>query len=189
MAKPDPENPPPAPPAAVSPVEDMAAKTRPCHPVAPSDPAPGAKRGSLLGGVMRHLTQVGQGLASVALGKWLQEPEATPEPGEPTDPDSPADTSSERRANILHHVTEKLRGAADGYVAAKLDEMEARVDAKLDHIEQRIDQKIVELHKHLAAMRDRELRHRLRLLKITLMFTVLVALLSLGYKLFCKYWA
>jgi hypothetical protein len=31
-------------------------------------------------------------------------------------------------------------------------------------------------------MRDRELRHRLRMLRITLIFTVLVALLSLGYK-------
>ena len=81
-----------------------------------------------------------------------------------------------------------MRGAADAYLAAKLDEIEARVDDKLDHIEARIDRKIVELHQQLVELRDREVRHRLRLLKITLIFTVLVALLSLGYKCASKYW-
>ena len=89
---------------------------------------------------------------------------------------------------MLHAVAEQLRGAADSYLAAKLDEIEARVDEKLDHVEQRIDRKIVELHEQLAEMRDRELRHRLRLLKITLIFTVLVAIISLVYKWVELHW-
>ena len=70
----------------------------------------------------------------------------------------------------------------------KKGEIEARVDAKLDAIEGRIDRKIVELHRQLAEMRDRELRHRLRVLKITLIFTALVALLSLVYKWVSVHW-
>lgn len=88
---------------------------------------------------------------------------------------------------MLHAAAERLRGAADSYIAAKLDEIEALVDAKFDRVEARIDAKVVELHRQLCELRDRELRHRLRLLKITLIFTVLVAILSLGYKCVVKY--
>ena len=62
------------------------------------------------------------------------------------------------------------------------------MDAKLDHIEWWINDKIVQLHRQLVEIRDRKLRHRLRLLKITLIFTVLVALLSLGYKWVVSKW-
>ena len=48
--------------------------------------------------------------------------------------------------------------------------------------------KIVELHEQLVEMRDRELRHRLRLLKVTLIFTALVAVLSLVYKWVSQFW-
>lgn len=93
---------------------------------------------------------------------------------------------AERRLGILHGVTVRLRGAADEYIAAKLDEIEARVDVKLDEVEKRIDEKIVELHEQVRKLRDEELRHRLRILKITLIFTVLVAAFSLGYKLLVR---
>ncbi|MCG3127880.1 MAG: hypothetical protein CHACPFDD_02753 [Phycisphaerae bacterium] len=96
--------------------------------------------------------------------------------------------AAEKRAGMLGAVAEKLRGAADTYVAAKLDEIEARVDVKLDEIEGRLDRKLLEIHEQLGDLRDREIRHRLRLLKITLAFTVLVALLSLGYKLLVRLW-
>jgi len=124
---------------------------------------------------------------SVALGKLIELP---PEPDETQTTPGPSAETNEKaswRVSMLHGATERLRGAADSYIAAKLDEIEARVDAKLDRVETRIDAKIVELHKQLREMRDRELRHRLRLLKITLIFTVLVALLSLGYKWLAKY--
>ena len=99
-----------------------------------------------------------------------------------------AEDKRDWKIKMLHAATDKLRGAADIYIAAKLDEIEVRVDAKLDHIEKRIDAKIVELHRQLRIMRDRELRHRLRILKITLIFTVLVACLSLLYKWVGKIW-
>lgn len=92
------------------------------------------------------------------------------------------------RLNVLHSIAERLRGAADGFVTAKLDEIEARVDAKLDDIERRIEGKLRALHEHLQDIRDREVRHRLRLLKITLIFTALVAVLSLGYKCVDRFW-
>ncbi len=144
-----------------------------------------AGRRSLFGGLTSYVRQLGRDVVSVTLGK-LVEPAAKPEPS-----DEAASAASEqqalsdsgyKRVRVLHDMAEKLRGAADTYIAVKLDEIEARVDAKLDRVEERIDHKIVELHEQLRQMRDRELRHRLRLLKITLVFTVLVALLSLGYK-------
>lgn len=96
--------------------------------------------------------------------------------------------AAQKRVGVLHDVAERLRGVADAYVAAKLDEIEARVDSKLDGIERRIDQKILELHEQLRTLRDQELRHRLRLLKLTLLFSVLVAVLALGYKWVVHRW-
>ncbi len=126
--------------------------------------------------------QAGRDLLAVTLGRLLEPADQAPPPeGESSAPAANGEKSN-RRVGMLHTVAEQLRGAADSYLAAKMDEIEARVDQKLDHIETRIDRKIVELHRQLAEMRDRELRHRLRLLKITLIFTVLVALLSLVYK-------
>jgi len=146
------------------------------------------KRRNLLSGMLDSIQQAGRDVVSVALGRLLDSPEAEPDatadPPEVEEAEKVED--AHRRVGMLHTMAEQLRGAADSFVAAKLDEIEARVDEKLDRIEQRIDQKIVELHEQLAEMRDRELRHRLRLLKITLVFTVLVAALSLLYKWFGK---
>ena len=66
----------------------------------------------------------------------------------------------------------RIRGVADDYVREKLDEIEARIDQKLDEIDQR-----------LAEWRDREIANRLRIIKITLIASILVALLSYGYTL------
>jgi hypothetical protein len=150
--------------------------------------APKRRRSSLAGGVLRHLRAVGREMLAVTTGKWRQGEEEQAGGG-----DSEADANDhteklEKRVNILHNVTEKLRGAADSYIAAKMDEIEARVDAKLGHIEKQIDRKILELHKQLAEARDRELKHRLRLLKLTLIFTVLVALISLVYNWISTHW-
>jgi hypothetical protein len=137
---------------------------------------------------MRQIGHVGRDMLSVTLGKWLDEPEQATGAPQATSPDNQTEDRLDQRVNVMHNVAEKLRGAADNYIAAKLDELEARVDAKLDHIERRIDDKIVQLHQQLLEMRDRELRHRLRLLKITLIFTALAALLSLGYKWIVSKW-
>ncbi len=67
-------------------------------------------------------------------------------------------------------ITRKIKGVADDYVREKLDEIEARIDRKLDEIDAR-----------LGEWRDREIRNRLRIIKITLLASIVVALLSLGY--------
>lgn len=71
---------------------------------------------------------------------------------------------------IVGGLANRLRGAADEYIKVKLDEIEQRIDDKLNEIDQR-----------LAEWRDREIANRLKILRITLAFTVVVALLSLGY--------
>ena len=71
---------------------------------------------------------------------------------------------------VVSGIATSLRGAADGYIAEKLDEIEERIDQKLEQIDQR-----------MAQWRDREVSNRLRILKITLIFSILVALVSLGY--------
>ena len=67
-------------------------------------------------------------------------------------------------------IARKLRGVADDYVHEKLDEIEERIDRKLDEIDKR-----------LGEWRDREVSNRLKILKITLIVSILVALLGLGY--------
>lgn len=74
---------------------------------------------------------------------------------------------------LVSGVARRLRGVADDYVTEKLDEIERRIDRKLDEIDQR-----------LAEWRDREVTHRLRIIKVTLVFTILVAVLSLLYDYF-----
>jgi len=80
---------------------------------------------------------------------------------------------------LQRHITEEgvvggiartIRGVADGYVHEKMDEIESRIDRKLDEIDRR-----------LGEWRDREIANRLKIIKITLVASVLVALLSLGY--------
>ena len=73
-------------------------------------------------------------------------------------------------AGVVGGIAQKLRGAADRYVHEKLDEIEKRVDRKLDEIDRR-----------LSEWRDREISNRLRIVKITLIATILVAIISLGY--------
>ena len=171
MSPPEPPSPAPTPPSS-------SADT-------PGLPPP---RVSRLSGMFDSVRHVGRDVVSVALGRLFESQEksplAPPEAGEA----SPAAPDAAKRVGVLHAVAQQLRGAADTYVAAKLDEIEARVDEKLDTIEARIDRKIVELHEQLVEMRDRELRHRLRLLKVTLIFTALVAVLSLVYKWVSQFW-
>lgn len=154
---------------------------------------PRSKRRVFSRGIFGNLRRMGTEMVSVALGRLIEGPAPSSEEGEVASGDQLPEAEQNRETNIrrlgmLHGVTEKLRGAADTFVAAKLDEIEARVDAKLDVIETRLDQKLIQIHKQLGQLRDKEIRHRLRLLKLTLMFTVLVALLSLGYKWVSKYY-
>lgn len=78
---------------------------------------------------------------------------------------------------VVGGLARRLRGAADTYVHEKLDEIEIRIDRKLDEIDRR-----------LAEWRDREIANRLRIIKLTLLMTVVVAILSLGYSLLRVRW-
>lgn len=77
------------------------------------------------------------------------------------------------QTGLVGGVARRLRGVADDYVQEKLDEIERRIDRKLDEIDNR-----------LGEWRDRELSNRLKILKITLLFSIVVAILSLLYDRF-----
>jgi hypothetical protein len=141
-------------------------------------------------GIWDRLADHGRSFVSNAVARMIgtsEPPASGGETGADAATPGPAPDAG-RRVGVLHTVAERLRGAADSFVSAKLDEIEARVDAKLDEIERLIDRKITSLNVQLQELRDRELRHRLRLLRITLIFTVIVALLSLGYKFIDRFW-
>lgn len=73
-------------------------------------------------------------------------------------------------SGLLGGITNRLKKSADSYVNQKLDEIEARIDRKLDEIDRR-----------LAEWRDKEIANRIRILKITLWASVIVAVCSLIY--------
>jgi hypothetical protein len=94
--------------------------------------------------------------------------------------------SSPRQATIKQEIEEagllgglagRIRKSADTYVNQKLDEIEARIDRKLDEIDRR-----------LAEWRDKEIANRIRILKITLWASVVVAAVSLVYCYIQAYW-
>lgn len=148
------------------------------------------RRRGFLGRLADRARASGERVVYAAVDRLLQprEPNSPPPAAGENTATPPVESPAEarRRLGLMHNVTLRLRGAADEYIAAKLDEIEARVDVKLDEVEKRIDQKIADLHEQVRRMRDDELRHRLRILKITLIFTVLVAVMSLGYKLLIR---
>jgi hypothetical protein len=108
--------------------------------------------GSLIGKVLEAPTQGGD-------YKFLPEEDGGPSLRE-----------SIQQAGVVGGIAQQLRGAADEYVHQKLDEIEHRIDRKLDEIDAR-----------LAEWRDREIRNRLRIVKITLIAAIVVAFVSLGY--------
>lgn len=75
-------------------------------------------------------------------------------------------------AGVVGGIARRIKGVADDYVRQKLDEIEARIDRKLDEIDRR-----------LSEWRDREIANRLRIIKITLVASIIVAALSLGYSI------
>ncbi len=88
----------------------------------------------------------------------------------PEEGDAPSLKERIEEEGVVGGIARKIRGVADDYVRQKLDEIEERIDHKLDEIDRR-----------LAEWRDREISNRLRIIKITLIASILVALLSYGY--------
>jgi hypothetical protein len=73
-------------------------------------------------------------------------------------------------SGLFGGIASRVKKTADQYINQKLDEIESRIDRKLDEIDRR-----------LAEWRDKEIANRLRILKITLWASVIVALISLIY--------
>jgi hypothetical protein len=73
-------------------------------------------------------------------------------------------------SGLFGGITNRIKKTADAYLNQKLDEVEARIDRKLDEIDRR-----------LAEWRDKEIANRIRILKITLWASVIVAIVSLIY--------
>jgi hypothetical protein len=94
-------------------------------------------------------------------------------PGATTVASTPGSTSIKEEieeSGLFGGITSRIKKSADAYVNQKLDEIEARIDRKLDEIDRR-----------LAEWRDKEIANRLRILKITLWASVIVAAFSLIY--------
>src|SRR5581483_5614512 len=105
------------------------------------------------------------------IGRYVLGPQADVEPSEeykflPPDKRAPTLRDEIEERGLIGGLTGRLRGAADDYVREKLDEIERRIDRKLDEIDRR-----------LSEWRDRELTNRLRIMKITLVASVIVALI------------
>jgi len=88
-------------------------------------------------------------------------------------PDSDSDASLRKQIEqqgVVGGLASKIKVGADRYIDTKLDEIERRIDRKLDEIDQR-----------LAEWRDREIANRLRIVKITLIGSIIIAVVSLLY--------
>jgi len=83
---------------------------------------------------------------------------------------SPTLKEEVEESGLFGGITNRIKKTADAYLNQKLDEIEARIDRKLDEIDRR-----------LAEWRDKEIANRIRILKITLWASVIVAVVSLIY--------
>lgn len=128
-------------------------------------------------GFWRRVSRARRSLIGSALSKMLDVQSAE---GQTAYQFLPEDDAS-RKVSLKHEIQDRgivgglasrLRGAADDYLREKMDEIEARIDRKLDDIDRR-----------LSEWRDQEVANRLRILKLTLIASVLFAILSLGYHL------
>jgi hypothetical protein len=118
------------------------------------------KRRRIMGSLISHMLETGETDSTEAY-RFL------PEEGGPL---SLKERIFER--GVVGGLAGTIRGVADDYVREKMDEIEKRIDRKLDEIDRR-----------LAEWRDREIANRLKIIKITLIASVLVAMMSYGYTL------
>jgi hypothetical protein len=94
-----------------------------------------------------------------------------PTGGGPAPPPEASLEDEIEEAGLLGGLAGRIKRSADNYLKVKLDEIEARIDKKLDDIDRR-----------LAEWRDKEVANRLRIIRITLWASVIVAAVSLLYQ-------
>jgi len=144
------------------------------------DVSPGAERGSMIRALKKaeplgkYITRKRRRLMGSLINKLVSAPGSEPDGDKAEYQFLPEDDRSLKRRieeeGLVGGITRKIKGVADDYVREKLDEIELRIDRKLDEIDAR-----------LGEWRDREIRNRLRIVKITLLASIVVAVLSLGY--------
>ncbi len=126
-------------------------------------------------GITGWLTRKRRELVAKVIEKLIDNEKTGGDDQSPVEKEKEEDDSSSLKKTIEERgvvggIATKLRGAADDYIDAKLDEIEKRIDAKLDEIDRR-----------LAEWRDQEIANRLRIIKITLIASAIIALISLVY--------
>jgi len=127
------------------------------------------KRRAMLGSIVSNMIGDNSPAGDYQYLPPQQGPSST---GTTTAPPPPAGTIKDEieESGLFGGIAGRIKKSADSYVNQKLDEIESRIDRKLDEIDRR-----------LAEWRDKEIANRLRILKITLWASVIVALLSLIY--------
>jgi len=112
----------------------------------------------------------------------MTEPETPPEEASP-EGGAPKPEKDDLVGRAVKHVG---RIAKKPFTAGARFAFDEYIDGKLDEIEERIDRKLEEIDRKMDAWRTREVRHRLRILKYTIIATVVVAALSILYTLFIR---
>jgi hypothetical protein len=100
-------------------------------------------------------------------------PSAAASSGQEPDPAAPSRASIRdeiQESGLFGGISNRIKRTADQYLQQKMDEIEDRIDKKLNEIDAR-----------LSEWRDREIANRIRILKITLWVSVIVAVVSLIY--------
>lgn len=125
--------------------------------------------------IRQRLRRKRRALVASLIGKVMGLHAKSPAPQAPAAPDAappPAPRLKEQivERGVMRGLASTIRGVTDDYIRQKLDEIEQRIDRKLDEIDQRLQE-----------WRDREIANRLRIIKITLVASILVAVLSFGY--------
>src|SRR5688500_16915788 len=129
------------------------------------------KRRAMLGAIVSNM--IGEE-ESAADYQFLPPPAGSSPGATPTATAPPPGGTTIKReieeSGLFGGIAGRIKKSADAYVNQKLDEIEARIDRKLDEIDRR-----------LAEWRDKEIANRIRILKITLWASVIVAVVSLVY--------
>lgn len=131
------------------------------------------KRRSMLGALVSNI------MGEEQLDYQFLPPQDAAQPQRPAaEPPRPGSIREEiEDAGLFGGIAGRIKRSADTYINQKLDEVEGRIDRKLDEIDRR-----------LTEWRDKELANRIRILKITLWVTVIVAAASLIYSYIVVYW-
>ena len=126
------------------------------------------KRRAVLGGLVAKIVGEDAGPTDY---QYLPPPSGAASPAQQAAPSSSASLRQDiEESGLFGGIAGRIKKSADSYVNQKLDEIEARIDRKLDEIDRR-----------LAEWRDKEIANRIRILKITLWASVIVAACSLIY--------